>query len=160
MMVKTENTTIDNKRVIVVQLPARRALALKTQLIKLFGAPVAKLIGSTPMGQIVSQLEKQINMDNIAPAIEMLVSSIQPDTYFKLIIECFAGTKIETENGTHIDVNDQTFDALFSGNLTMMYKALWFSLKVNFADFFGEKGIGKVLRGAPQMPISSKPSQE
>jgi hypothetical protein len=64
------------------------------------------------------------------------------------------------ENGNHLDVNEQTFDVIFSGNLPMMYKALWFTLKVNFADFFGEKGIGKVLQSAPQMPISSKPSQE
>jgi hypothetical protein len=158
-MVKTESTTIDGKNVRVVQLPARRALALKTKLIKLFGAPVARLIGSTPLSGVVSQLEKQVNADTLVPAIEQLVGTLSPEHFFQLILECFASTTVESENGEHLGVSETSFDVLFSGNLPLMYKALWFTLKVNYADFFGERGIGGVLKSAPQAPISSKPNQ-
>lgn len=153
-MVKTEETTIDNRKVIVVQLPARRSLALKTQLVKLLGPSLLKMFNSLGKpGAEISALDRQFDFSSAASALEALTAQVSPDAFFNLVVDCMAGTKVEHETKMW-DINSSSFDVVFSGELLFMYKVLWFSLKVNYSDFFGLSGIGGLLeRVSQQMPM-------
>lgn len=160
-MVKTERTTINETPVIVVQLPARKALLLKTKLVKLLGPALAKLFGtdSLPSAKGVSNIDQEIDPAALSAAMALLVDRLEPDAFLSLVLECLAGTKVEV-NGTPVDVSRETFDVIFSGSLAFMYKVLWFSLKVNYSDFFDMEGIGSLLKYREKMPIPREPTPE
>lgn len=157
-MIKTERTTIDGREVIVVQLTARRSLALKTKLIKLLGPAITKLLAGS---KGAPKLEKEIDLNQLSPAIETLVSQLDPTVFFNLVVECLSNTRVSVNTPdqplTMLDVTEQTFDTIFSGELVTMYKVLWFALRVNYADFFGMKGIGDIIS---QYPMTQKLEKE
>jgi hypothetical protein len=158
-MVKTEEITIDNRRVIVVQLPARKSITLKTQLIKLLGPSMIKLLGSLGAPKTKADLVKMIDRDfdfaSASAALETLCSNLSPEQYIALIMDSMASTKVEIDTNNHnmMDVSAQTFDVIFSGELLFMYKVWWFTLKVNYADFFGTSGIGSLMDKLDSMPM-------
>jgi hypothetical protein len=160
-MVKTERTTINETPVIVVQLPARKALLLKTKLVKLLGPAIAKLFvtDSLPSAKSGLSIDQDIDPVALSSAMAILVDRLEPDAFLSLVLECLASTKVEV-NGSPIDVTRETFDAIFSGGLAFMYKVLWFSLKVNYADFFDLEGIGNLLKTREKMPIPREPMSE
>lgn len=159
-MVQQKEATIDGKKVIVVQLAARRALALKIKIIQLLGAPLLTMIGSAVKKDPASPsvMDREINMDSAAAAVELLAAKMDPDSFYKLVIEVMAGTKVQHDTGI-LDVTDQTFDIIFSGDLTTMYKVLWFSLKVNFEGFFNMAGIGNLMDRVNQVTTPGTPAK-
>lgn len=159
-MVKTERTMINETSVIIVQLPARKALLLKTKLVKLLGPAIAKLFVTDNLPSVKgSSIDQEIDPVALSSAMAILVDCLEPDAFLSLVLECLASTKVEV-NGTPVDVTRETFDAIFSGSLAFMYKVLWFSLKVNYADFFDLEGIGNLLKTREKMPIPREPMSE
>ena len=155
-MVKTEEIVIDNRRVIVVQLPARKSIILKTKLIRLLGPALIKLLGSIgapkSKSDLVKMLDNNFDFSSAASALETLVQHISPEEYINLILETMASTKVEIE-AKMWDVNSASFDLIFSGDLPFMYKVWWFTLKANYADFFGTSGIGSLMNKLETMPM-------
>lgn len=134
-MIETKHKSIDGKRVTVSQFPARRALALKIKLLKLFGPALAQMLGkvkSLTGGKLLDG-----SLDEFSPAIDKLTAAMEPDQFVDLVMELLAMTRIDDKEAT------SNFDMDFAGNLPFMYKVLFFVLEVNFGNFFGKSGIGK-----------------
>jgi hypothetical protein len=142
-MIKTRTETINGKIISVTQLPARRAIRLKARLLKLLAPTFGALFDSAPRGRNI--LSTDIPPAAFGKALEKLAETLQPEEYESLILESLSGTKIDNS-----DISTQTFDIIFGGELLFLYKVVWFSVKVQFEDFFGEGGIGKLLQRIPQ----------
>lgn len=161
-MVKTETVVIDNRQVITTQLPARRCLALKTQLIKLLGPAVVKMLSSSSGGipinakSLMGRLDKDVDLSKMAESVEMLCVNLSPDTLFQLILDTLASTKVAIEGKGMYDVTRDTFDIVFDSGLLFMYKVWWVALKVNYSDFFGESGIGSLKMPTMSIPPSAQ----
>jgi hypothetical protein len=157
-MVKTEKVVINDIAVTVVQLPARKALVLKTKLIKLLGPALAQLFVNDPSSaKGLTSLDQEIDPVAISSAMSILVNNLEPEAFLSLVLECLVSTRIEV-NGTPIEVTRDTFDVIFSGSLSFMYKVLWFSLKVNYSDFFDLVGTGNLLKYKEKIQVPLGPS--
>jgi len=142
-MISTKEKLIDDRNIMVTSYPGRRALTNKTRLIKLLGSSVARLFSSD---------EPEFEM--LGTAIDILVEKISPDELTKFMLELLCSTRIDGK-----EITETTFDNEFSGNLPLMYKILWFTLEVNYGNFFAEGGIGKILsklKGTVPPDVSKK----
>ena len=128
-MISTKEKLIDDRNIMVTSYPGRRALTNKTRLIKLLGSSVTRLFSSD-----------QSEFEMLGIAIDILVEKISPDEFTKFMLELLCSTRIDGK-----EIIETTFDNEFSGNLPLMYKILWFTLEVNYGNFFAEGGIGKIL---------------
>lgn len=132
-MIETREKNIDGSTYSVTQLPARRALRLKTKLIKLFGAVLAQMY----LKPSEKTSEEQTKQDFVR-AMEILSSNIDEGTFENLIMEILIGVR---KNG--MELNEKTIDLEFAGDMVGIYKVVWFVLEVNFANFFSALGIGQ-----------------
>jgi hypothetical protein len=143
-MIKTRSEAIDGKTVSVTQLPGRRALRLKTRLIKLAAPVMGKLFDSLPTEKKGKRASVGTSFDisaaHVGGALEKLAEYLTPDEYESLILETLSGTRID---GT--EITPVSFDMMFGGELLFMYKVFWFSLRVQYEDFFENSGIGNIL---------------
>jgi len=143
-MIKTRTETIDGKTVSVTQLPGRRALRLKTRLIKIAAPVMGKLFDSLPAEKKSKRVSAGTSFDisaaHVGGALEKLAEHLAPDEYESLILETLSGTRIDGAEITPV-----SFDMIFGGELLFMYKVFWFSLKVQYEDFFENVGIGNIL---------------
>ena len=128
-MIYTKEKTIDNHTIMVTSYPGRRALTNKTRLIKLLGSSFARLFS-----------DDQSEFEMLGTAIDILVEKISPDEFTRFMMELLCSTRIDGK-----EIDETTFYNEFSGNLPFMYKILWFTLEVNYGNFFADGGIGKIL---------------
>jgi len=143
-MIKTRSKRIDEKEISVTQLPGRRALRLKTRLLKLVGPSFSKLLGQA----------KNVTAEaDIGPALELLADKLDPHDFESLVLEILSGTRID---GT--EINESSFDLIFGGEMLLMYKVVAFSLKVQFEDFFGSSVFTNLVQRA-QAITQSQPTQ-
>lgn len=149
-MIKTRTEKINGKDISVTQLPARRAIRLKAKLLKLLAPTFGALFEGAPKVRTLSSID--IQPVTIGKAMERLAETLEPTEYESLILESLSGTKID-----NADITPQVFDIVFGGEMLFLYKVIWFSLKVQFEDFFGEGGIGKLLQRLPQATIPPSP---
>ena len=134
-MIETKEKYIDGANYTVTQLPARRALRLKTKLLKLFG-PVLAQVFITATEQGTDDQKKR----DLVTAVEILSSSINENEYESLIIELLNGVR---KNG--VELTPPTIDLEFAGDMESLYHLLWFVVEVNFANFFSMLGIGSLF---------------
>jgi hypothetical protein len=146
-MIQEKTKQIDGHNISVTQFPGRRALALKTKLIRLLGTPIAKLIAD------VKKIDADMDLSKMAGAVEALVSNLDEKDFVPFVLEMLQCTRIDGK-----EINDGVFDLEFAANLSLMYKILWFVLEVNFGDFFDKAGIGKILsvKAKPKITIPAK----
>lgn len=142
MALETRKEVIDGRNITVVQLPGRRALKLKVKLIKLLGPSFANLVGK--LKKKGSALDTDIAPSDIAHAMEGLSMVLDPDKYLLLMYDILASTRVQDEDSDALlEANtDAAFDILFAGHQLFLYKVVWFTLRTNYPDFFGEGGIG------------------
>jgi hypothetical protein len=145
-MIETKEKTIDGRRVTVSQFPARKALTLKVKLIKLFGPSLAQLFGGPKKMSLNSSIEE------MAPAIEKLSATLEPEQFLDLVLEMLTMTRVD---GREVVPN---FDMEFTGNLLFVYKIAWYVIEVNYGNFFGPNGIGRMGQGntVPEVLLHQK----
>jgi len=82
-----------------------------------------------------------VNLDKLSEAIELLFKSMDEDGAMKLIMDLLQSTRI---NGQ--EVNDGSFDSIFPGKYSTLFKIVGYVLEVNYGSFFGESSIGKMVK--------------
>ncbi len=144
-MIETREKIIEGSNYSVTQLPARKALRLKTKLIKCFGPMLAQLFLTVSDGE--SESDKKISLVH---AIEILSQSIDENTFENLVMELLQGVR---KNG--VELNQATFDLEFAGNFKELYLVLFFVIEVNFSSFFSLIGIGNPFEESIQTPLKT-----
>jgi len=144
-----QTETIDGHKWTVCPFPARRAIQLKVRLAKAVGPAIAELLpalGAMPGGKDADKgadkdapkdADKGLGLDlSVMPkVISALASNLGEEESVQTILDLMA---LSSRDDTAISPDH--FDNVFAGNYGEMYKALWFILKVNYADFI--KGVG------------------
>lgn len=114
-MIETREKEIDGATYTVTQLPARRALRLKTKLVKTFGS---FFLGDSK-------------------SLHSMFQTLDENQFESLCMEMIQGVR---KNG--VELNQATFDLEFAGDMAGLYKLLLFVVEVNFDNFFQMIGIG------------------
>jgi len=147
-MIETKEKTIDGRKITVTQFPGRRGLKLKTRLAKLLGPTIFTALKSVS-GKSENILDKDINLETAAGAIEKLLERIDENIWEALVFELLSMTRI---NGQ--EVTSEIFDVEFAGSFVTLYKILAFILEVNYKDFLGLTGIGLSKPSAADSSVS------
>jgi hypothetical protein len=131
-MIESKEKVIEGAKYYVSQFPARRALKLKTRLVKLLAPSLFTMAGKG--GNI---LDAELGSDSIGKAVNMLVERLDENDLENLIMELLCMTRREGK-----EITPQYFDMVYAGNFQELYEALYFVLEVNFGSFFTKIGIG------------------
>ena len=137
-MIKTEEKKIDDMEVAVTQFPARFGFKMQARLLKVFGPVIGKMLGGADLKK---GADADVNLDKLSEAIELLFKSMDEDGAMKLIMDLLQSTRI---NGQ--EVNDSSFDSIFPGKYSTLFKIVGYVLEVNYGSFFGESSIGKMVK--------------
>ena len=140
-MIETKEKEIDGATYSVTQMTARRALRTQAKLVKLLG-PSATELFSGMLKTSSTEAEKAL-----APAVLLFVNQLDEKTFDSFILEMLQGVRRDG-----VELKAETVDMYFAGKLNSLYLLLQFVLEVNYADFFQEGGIMKLLFSAVQKP--------
>jgi len=144
---KSHEKKIDGVTVSVNPWPARHAFAMKIKLLRLLGPSLGELIGTVVDGKSDGKkafdiLSSDVDFERIGSTIRNLMDVLDEDTFMNLVDKILDSTRVD---GKEIS-DEETFNAIFTGSLELVYKILWFVLEVNFGSFFGKSGIGSLIK--------------
>ncbi len=142
-MIQTKEKLINGDMYMVTQLPARRAIKLKTRLVKLFGPVIAQMYLTTS-----EKKDEEQQKQDIVRAIQLLSSTLDENVFESMIMELLTGVR---KNGH--ELTPSIVDMEFAGDLATLYLVIWFVLEVNYANFFSMIGIGSQLIQPQPSPI-------
>ena len=144
-MIETKDKTIDGKKITVTQFPGRIGLNLKTKISKLVGPTIFTALKSIS-GTGKKFMDKDVDLETAAIAIEKFLERVEPDSWESLIFEILNMTRINNQ-----EITPEIFDIEFAGSFVTLYKIIAFVLEVNYKDFLGLTGIGlsKLQQVAP-----------
>ena len=134
-MIDNKEKTINNVVYVVTQFPARRALRLKTRLLKLVAPSLVAALGEAK--DLNSIMGMNLNAKALKEAVAILMDRLEVAEVEDVIISLFASTRRDNKELTIAE-----FDTVFAGNFGEMYEALMFVLEVNFGSFLGHNHIG------------------
>jgi hypothetical protein len=141
-MVQPTEKVIDGKTVKVMPFFAVRANTLKFKILGLFGASllqiVGKLFSSLKDGSKIADLD----ISELVPAFESVLEKHSPEVFQKTLEEILASTWVDGKGVSN------SFDDIFTGEYSFMYKCVGFALWVNYKSFFGKVDFGSILKGA------------
>lgn len=159
-MVEATTKIIDGHNVRIVPLLGTRAAHLFAKVRKAFGP--ALIIAISSVKEVVSNVKKggnkkvtatefldsNIDFSVISNAISSISENMTPDDEIVFFKEALATTYINEKSVA----DDAQFNAVFQGNILLLYKILWATLEVNFGDFFGAVGIGNTSSDVETVP--------
>ena len=151
---------IDDKEVVVTQLPATYANQLFTKVFKYFGSVLPQLMAvfqdilkrdpelakKLKEGKI-KIIDLPVDWRDFTSMINDFASKLDPVEWNGFCIKMPAFTDIA---GKRI-LDEEAFNTAFTGKLLFMVKVLVFTMEVNYGDFFEVSGIGK----APTPPAKT-----
>lgn len=136
-MIEQKNKEIDGRAISTTPFLGRRSLAYKMKIIRLFGPAVGSLFSKA------GGFDGTIDFSVLESAIDKLSTNIDDKVFVEFCLELLSSTRIDGK-----EITPEFFDVEFSANLVLMYKILGFILEVNYGNFFGAAGIGKILSEA------------
>lgn len=146
-MLKTEQREIAGVAYECTTLPARRAVDLGASLVKILG-PSLGALGDGFNLDTGEPIEGKT--DVLSSAVSALMSQIDKVDVSKLMLDLLQTTiRIDPEKNARQEVGKaEVFDVVFAGNFRELMGALAFALEVSLGDFFGEGGIGGLVKRA------------
>lgn len=129
-MIQTKNKTIAGRDIMVTQYPGRKSIEIKAKLFKLLGSSLVRLFSGT----------EAFDLSSLSSAIDIFIDKLNPKEFTAFVLELLQSTRIDGK-----EITDSVFDTEFAGEMSLMYKILGYTLEVNYGNFFGEAGIGKIL---------------
>lgn len=135
MALKTETATIRGRSVTTTQLPVLASYMLFAKLSKLVGPALASVKGLE-----IDSLEALLTNNDLsvlgAPLTALAVEVLAADK--ALPREILACTAVVVE-GRRIELtSEDAINVAFEGDLVGLLSTVWFAVRVNYADFFGE----------------------
>ena len=156
MPVQSINKTIDGHDVKIVQFYAIRGIKLKAKVFKLLLPVLSPLIGAADVskGNVKdAMVDGLIDLQKVLPAaIQKLAETLQPEEFFRLIIELLSSTFVDGQ-----EVSEQRFDDLFIANYMFAYKLVYEVILAN--NFFALDAIGSLSLSSPTAVASPKSEQ-
>lgn len=151
-MIETSETTIDERAVMVTQLPGREGFKLKLKLGRTFGPAIGEIIAGLDSNEESKKEKKSskkitdfstddFDLGSISNAIRSLFEKTDEDKMLSIIMRILACTRLDNK-----EITDAVFDTEFAGDFGLMYKIVGYTLQVNYTTLFGKGGIGQFLR--------------
>jgi hypothetical protein len=139
-MIETKTKTIDGLTFMSTQLPPLKAYPLAARVAAIVMPAFAKLMGS---GLDFGDADKFLSQDAsklapiLGPLLEALGKAENEDLPQKLLV----GTTVQMpDDSGQMSVlslaSPEGINRAFQGKGLLIYKAMWFAVEVNFADFF------------------------
>lgn len=149
--------TVDGEDYEFYHLPTSRALKTLTRLSKVLMGPLADFVKALDSGNkaTASMLDKDINMDVVAEAIQNLSTRLDEEEVLSLAKELTSCVRL----GTGMEVH---FEEHFSGRIGHLFNVSKTSAEHNFKDFFNAlSGMATRARAvmAKRTPSTPVPTQ-
>ena len=121
---------------VVRQFPARPANRYKVRLAKMVGPALSELLPA--LGTLKGKGKDKgkgdeclgIDLELIPKVVSSIAQHVDEDVFVDTLVELMSfATRDDTE------ITPEYFDIIFAGNDSELYQAIWFILKVNYADF-------------------------
>lgn len=120
--------TVDGTEYQFSQFGAKRSLKLLLKLSKIVGKPLAMAVASADGSG--SLLDKQLNPNMLAQAVEALMERIEESEALEIIETLTSG------DGCLCKHQKIVFDLHYEGRLPHMFKVLFAALEVQYGNFF------------------------
>lgn len=158
MAISAHEIKVDDTDLIITQLPARKAIALKVSVLKLLApaadkiAVVAKELAAklkqrqkgleTPLtkqeqNDLLMQLFLESDTTLLNDAISSIMDKVDPEKFADLCASVLVGIRHGEQ-----EVTQKNFDVIFMDDMAHMYKCIAAVLMVNFGSLFKLMGIG------------------
>lgn len=141
---RTVNKTIDDLEVKVTIFAGLRGLKLKGRLVRFIGPSIGKALGSLKIekGKKIKSIgDLEIGMEVFGDGLSKLSERLDEPETVDLIMDLLKSTWINNE-----EVGEATFNKVFAGNYTTLYKILGFVIETNC--FFGKRSFGDLFQRA------------
>jgi hypothetical protein len=150
LSVKNKTRTIGGREFTCVQFMAVRSYTLLHTLLQEVGPLIAGSLSNT------------LSVRELVPMIVDLLSKLTPERSLELMVSILEGTIVtDGKNMVSLDSTER-FDVMFGPNIGDMFKALAFSIEVNYGDFLsaalakmGEDEDEGAAEKASEIPASS-----
>ncbi len=157
MGLKTVEVSIDGKDYRITQLPFGASQRLLTRLMRVVGPVLAELAAGVKDGKANLESDLTELMPTFGPAVEKLCASLGDDDLDFLFKTLAGHSEVSLSEGKWVNLKD-VMEMEFAGEFPHAIKWLVESLKVNFGNFFGDRGLlGRA--GAPAKEKAA-PSQK
>lgn len=131
-MIQSKTEILDGVSFTTTQLPAMRAYPLFIRLLKTIGPALGAL----------SRLKPEDDLSGVMPQLAGALTSLEPQAAEAIALEVLSTTTATLTNPAGqamvIGLSSPTnMDIVFSGRIKLMFQAIGFAIRVNYADFFG-----------------------
>ncbi len=156
MGLETKDRTIGDTTYYVTQMPSSRARKLLVRLFKIIGPTIGALTEGSTAGKI-----SEIKVKVICDVLASVAANMGDDDLEFFVREILTGgfVKYATASGQPT-MSLEVAEIHFVGKTHDLLRLIGFALEVNFGGFFGEAGLGGVLRRStpPASTSSSSPA--
>lgn len=157
-MVRTEEREIDGLRVITTQLDFVRQSRLFARLGRLLGESMVDVVlvlaSAAAKGGKAAAMDVlgKVDLRELAPALKAAFDKLSEEEHDQLLLKILAGTEVIVDGRKSDLLSLDKLNRAFDGRLAAGWKAAWFALEVNYADFFTGGSGGS---DAPRSPTES-----
>jgi len=139
MACETKDETINGVTYMTTQWPAMQQVLMKLKIMKIFGPAIFELVQA--LGGDKDDNAKQV--DGAQKALDVLFQKSTPEDVVALIRDILISSNTKRD-GTRI--SQSNIDEIYNdAGIMEMYKATFFVIKANYADFFKGQKAGEFL---------------
>jgi hypothetical protein len=167
-MADPKTKTIDGHSVYVMPLFGETATLVFYQLQKCLAPAFIQAIGalkgifseqgSEKSGINIAQFlnaEADIDFARLSEAVDAIHAKMNAREWLDFLKQTLSQTTVDNKPVGET----QHYNDVFSGKMLLLYKVLWYTLEINFSDFFGVVGSGVMRTGATTSPTGSTQKQ-
>lgn len=127
---------IGGRTYLIAPMPATKGLSVLTRLVKLLGPAIG---GGLSGGGLSAMLDTKVDDGFVGRLVEALTGRLDEPVVEKLAKDMVASVRV-SEDGRVSDLSS-SFDRVFAGRMTDLFKLLVEVAGVNYGDFFGGGGL-------------------
>lgn len=142
MGIEAKTKIIDDQSVYVLPLLGETAALVFYQLQKCIAPAIVQALGALNISSgkkidVKKIFDSDIDIASLSGAIDSIHEKMTAAEWLSFLKTALSRTTVNDRA-----VGDKAhFDEVFSGKILLLYKVLWFSLEVNFGDFFDAVGF-------------------
>lgn len=150
-MLKVEEVTINDRTYQISQLPLGKARPLLVRLTNLVGPAIGEALAGAEGDKL-----SDISLAGLGNAVRTLASQLRDDDLGAIQNALFEYVKWQNDNGDWVPLKPIA-DNHFAGELGLLFKVIGAALKVNFASFLAEIGLGEMFAQSQTLSRTSQP---